>query len=138
MTSCYDKALGYLAMREHSERELEVKLSQKGYKSSDIKDTLSSLKEEGYLSDERFASAFISSRMRKMPEGRHILMMRLMEKGVSRETARCALDQYFEENGEEIKDRINSYSEKIIARKGEEKGRSFLMKKGILKNNFHS
>ena len=136
MLSCYEKALSYLASREHSEREVEVKLKNKGYKKEEIETTLKQLKEEGYLSDYRFASLYISSRMRKMPEGRAILLMRLYEKGVSREVANRALDQYFEENSEEAKEAISRYKEKIIKQKGEDKGTIFLKKKGLLSERF--
>ena len=58
-------AVGYLARREHSARQLTDKLSQKGFAPQDIADTLHSLQQRGLQSDQRFASAYCRARMQK-------------------------------------------------------------------------
>ena len=95
--SSYDKAIKLLSLREHTEKELRAKLDDKGFSGEDIDSTLERLKTEGYLSEERFASAFIRSRLRKNPEGRPILLSRLSEKGSPRDIAVAALDEAWEE-----------------------------------------
>ena len=72
-------------------------MEDKGFSGEDIDSTIERLKTEGYLSEERFASAFIRSRLRKNPEGRPILLSRLSEKGSPRDIAVAALDEAWEE-----------------------------------------
>jgi len=128
---CYDKALSLLAIREHSEKELGDKLLQKGYGKEEIAKALSQIKEEGFISDERFAKAYVSSRMKKHPEGKSLMLMRLMQKGVARVTSKKALDEYFIENNEEIQSIYKAFAEKLTAKKGREKCLMELSKRGI-------
>ena len=67
--TCYDRALKLLALREHSRKELENKLRQKGCSADDIIIALDRLEEENFLSDRRFCESYIRSRLRKSPEG---------------------------------------------------------------------
>lgn len=83
----YDKALYFLSLREYTEKELSDKLSSKGYESTDIEKALTTLKDEGALSDERYAECYVRSRLKKTAEGKRILIMRLTRKGVGRERA---------------------------------------------------
>lgn len=57
------KAMDYLARREHSRRELELKLVRKFPDSSDIDVVLDVLAAEGLQSDRRFAGSFIRLRV---------------------------------------------------------------------------
>lgn len=132
---CYDKALYLLSLREHSKGELRDKLKAKGYNREEIDSSISRLAAEGLQSDTRFCESFLRSRLRKNPEGKAILVLRLCEKGIERDVASKAVREYFEENEEDISTLISDYKSKVISRKGEEKGRAFLYKKGLL-NNF--
>ena len=71
----YDRALKLLAMREHSVKELKNKLVSKGYGKEEIEDAVQMLIGEGSLSDKRFAYAFVRSRLRRNPEGMHVLLL---------------------------------------------------------------
>ena len=93
----YERAIRLLAIREHSRFELEKKLKDKGYERLEIDEALDRLSKEGYLSDIRFSSSYIRSRLRKNPEGRSVLILRLKEKGVSSEIANEALDEVWNE-----------------------------------------
>ena len=53
--SVYDKALGLLARREHSARELKTKLAARGHKADEAAPAIEQLKERQYQSDDRFA-----------------------------------------------------------------------------------
>lgn len=55
------RALDLLARREHSRLELERKLRRAGFAASEVNETLAQLVEEGLLSDERYAEAYIRS-----------------------------------------------------------------------------
>jgi len=62
-TSAYDRALGLLARREHSRRELKLKLKQKGYEGEEAGAALDRLGEQRYQDDERFAQSLVRSRV---------------------------------------------------------------------------
>jgi regulatory protein len=55
--SAAEAALALLARREHSRRELERKLGERGYPADQIKGALDAASRDGYLSDERAAAA---------------------------------------------------------------------------------
>lgn len=88
----YDKALSILTLREHSSKELRDKLIAKGYSSGETDSAIKTLEEEGYLSDERFTECFLRSSLKKRAEGKSILIMRLVDKGVDRSLAAGAVE----------------------------------------------
>ncbi len=92
------KALACLARREHSRAELEKKLKKKEIQAADIGIVLDQLEFDGLLSNERFAQAWIRSRLRAHPEGEWGLKEGLRAKGVAKDLAA----QNIEENREEI------------------------------------
>ena len=77
-----NKAIQYLAMREHSYLELSRKLQQKGYEDAEIDHALSKLIEDNLLSDERFGEAFVRSRVSK-GQGPVRIRMELRDKGLN-------------------------------------------------------
>ncbi len=125
----YERALNLLATREHSEKELRAKLIQKGCSEKETEDALTSLKEEGALSDERFAESFIRSRLRRTPEGKSILLFRLKEKGVPDEIARSSLEKAWEE--ELYITALRKEKEKLEKKYPIDKVRLKLMQKGF-------
>lgn len=92
---CYEKALSLLSIREHTAWELKMKLLQRGFSTSVIDSTIIILKEENSLDEERFAEVFINSRLRKKAEGRALMEQRLMQKGLSKEKIKVALDSVY-------------------------------------------
>jgi regulatory protein len=60
--SAYDKALGLLARREHSRRELKTKLRQSGYEGDETVAAIDRLGEQQYQDDDRFAEILVRSR----------------------------------------------------------------------------
>lgn len=60
--SAYNKALGLLARREHSRRELRQKLDRSGYARDEAGEALDRLGEQHYQDDDRFAEALIRNR----------------------------------------------------------------------------
>ena len=61
--SAYDKALGLLARREHSRKELKTKLRQGGYEGEETTDAIDRLGEQHYQDDDRFAEALLRGRI---------------------------------------------------------------------------
>jgi len=97
----YNAALALLGRREHSQKELHTKLTTKfgshdQFLSADVEAALQRLESEGYLSDTRYAEAWVRSRMNR-GFGRERLRMELAEKGVDEAIAEEALDGKVEE-----------------------------------------
>jgi len=61
--SAYDKALGLLARREHSRKELKTKLRQGGYEGEETGAAIERLGEQQYQDDDRFAVVLLRSRI---------------------------------------------------------------------------
>ena len=59
------RAVTFLARREHSRKELYRKLADRGHEDTDIDLALLHLAEKGLQSDERFAEAFVQSRIQR-------------------------------------------------------------------------
>ena len=127
--TCYDKAVSLLAIREHTEKEIRQKLSAKGYSAEEIDSAVSKLIAERSLSEERFADSYIRSRLRKSPEGKSILRMRLKEKGTPSDVADSALSAAWE-RGDYLKP-LSLYYSTLVRRKGEEGARAVLLRKGF-------
>ena len=61
--SAYDKALGLLARREHSRKELKTKLRLGGYEGDEAHAAIDRLGEQHYQDDDRFAEVLLRSRI---------------------------------------------------------------------------
>lgn len=61
-----DKALAYLARREHSRFELTRKLERAGFALGDIEPVLDELEEKEWLSDRRFAESYVAAHRDKV------------------------------------------------------------------------
>ncbi len=107
-----DKAVEYLAVREHSENELILKLRRKGYDSETALAAVDLLKKRGYLDDRRFAEMWIESRLKKHPEGRSSLLAGLARKGVDRAIAESVLEELLDE--EQTEDALTRCIEKYL------------------------
>jgi regulatory protein len=88
----YQSALHSLRRREHSTKELQTKLSQKGFEQALINQVLVQLTNENYLSDRRFSECFIRSQISKGYGPNHIKQA-LSHKGIENELIREALDE---------------------------------------------
>ena len=101
---CYaaeSKALSYLARAEQSRFNLTRKLGAKGIEKRHIEKVLDYLEREGSLSDTRFSRAWLNARKINHLEGRSRLASELAFRGVARDVADAALDEFFSENSEE-------------------------------------
>ncbi|MBN8480897.1 MAG: regulatory protein RecX [Xanthomonadales bacterium] len=58
----FSRALGLLARREQSRRELKDKLSRNGYACDEVEDAIDDAVERGYQDDDRFAGVLARSR----------------------------------------------------------------------------
>lgn len=60
--NAYDKALGLLARREHSARELKAKLAARGSGREEAAEAIGRLQQQRYQSDDRFAESLARQR----------------------------------------------------------------------------
>ncbi len=95
------KAVTYLARAEQSRFGLTRKLIEKKYDKKYVEAALTYLESRGYLSDLRFATAWLNTRCINHYEGRSRLTAELASRGISRDIALEALDEYFSEKKED-------------------------------------
>jgi regulatory protein len=88
---CHERALGLLAVRARSRRELEQRLARAGFEADEVSVELGRLEAVGLIDDRAFArqvadQAFGANQSRRAVAGA------LAAKGVARETAAAVLD----------------------------------------------
>jgi regulatory protein len=89
----HERALGLLAVRQRSRRELERRLLQAGFEPGDVADELGRLERVGLIDDEAFARAVAEQAVGKRNEARRAVAARLAAAGVAAETATAVLDE---------------------------------------------
>jgi regulatory protein len=84
--SLHDRALGLLAVRPRSHRELRDRLLRAGFEATEIDDELARLEEVGLIDDERFARALAEHETAVRRSGSRALVGALRSKGIAPET----------------------------------------------------
>jgi len=85
-------AIRLLGRREYCEAEVRNKFRQREYPPDCVEHVISQLKDGGYLSEERFAAGFLSSRLRK-GEAPWLAARKAQQKGVKDFAIQHALDE---------------------------------------------
>jgi regulatory protein len=91
------KAKQYCAYQERSHYEVEQKLWDLGVRKADHDEIISTLIEEDYLNEERFANAFVGGKFRMKDWGRKKIYYALKEKKVSEYNIKNAMKSIDEE-----------------------------------------
>ena len=94
---CRSKALSLLDLAEHSAFMLRTKLRQRGFEPPVVETVLAQLKEKNYLDDSRFARLWVTSRLKRNPAGKSVLVSGLRAKGVSAHDAEEAVSEILDE-----------------------------------------
>lgn len=81
--SCHERALGLLAVRARSRRELETRLRQAGFAADEIDDTLERLERVGLIDDAAFARQVADHRFGTRRSGVRAVSHELLAKGVA-------------------------------------------------------
>lgn len=92
-----DRAVGYLAARARSKREIEQKLLQAGYRPCTVEMVIYKLERENLLDDADFARQWVESRSTHKL-GRNRIAQELRRKGISQEEAEEALSALDDED----------------------------------------
>jgi regulatory protein len=112
MADCYVAALRILGYRFNSEAELRRKLAAKRFDEATIAETLARLRDEKWLDDERFAAAYVRTRVLKGIGGLRI-RRELIAAGVDDDVAERAVREHAAEGEEE---RLRAAYEKLARR----------------------
>src|SRR5690242_11724917 len=100
MADCYVTALRILGYRFNSEAELRRKLLAKRFDDETIAETLARLRDEKWLDDERFAAAYVRTRVLK-GIGRLRIRRELMAAGIDDDVAERAVREIAAEGEDE-------------------------------------
>ena len=123
------KAVEYLARAEQSRFGLTRKLCEKKYERKYVDMALDFLERAGYLSDARFARAWLNTRRTNHYEGRSRLLAELQSRGISRDVSQAAVDAFFEENDED--EICRKAYEKLSKKKSGDKLAAAMMQAGF-------
>jgi len=127
------KALDLLSRREHSSQELMQKLCQRGFGRDLAERVCANLADQGLLDDERFARVYVSSRLRRKPEGPRLMERRLWQKGVPPEVSAAVLEETY--TPEVLDEALTGCLEKIQRKKADLSREEYMRK--LEKMGFH-
>jgi regulatory protein len=90
--SCQDRALGLLAVRPRSRRELERRLLQARFEPEEVREVLGRLERVGLVDDHAFARQYAEQRFGSRQEGRRAVVSGLRAAGISPQVAEATAD----------------------------------------------
>jgi regulatory protein len=90
--SCHERALGLLAVRPRSRRELERRLLQARFEADEVADVLRRLEGVGLIDDEAFARQYAEHRFGSRKEGSRAVERGLRAAGISPTLAAVAAE----------------------------------------------
>lgn len=93
-------AYRYLTIRSRSRREIEKKLSDRGFPADTVRSVLAHLDHLGYVNDASFARQWAANRQRTSGFGRLRIERELRAKGIDRDIVRETLESLVEEHPE--------------------------------------
>ncbi|MCQ2240762.1 regulatory protein RecX [Treponema sp.] len=123
-------AMTYLARAEHCRAALTQKLLKKNIDRKAIEPALDYLESVRYLDDERFAGAWLRTRSIDHAEGRIRLAAELAGRGVNRNAAKKALDEFFSDH-DEMEICRRAYRKTVAVKNDPDKIKSSLLQKGF-------
>ncbi len=99
---CLARAMRLLAARPHSVKELEKKLTARGFSEDDIRNAVEWLSQRGYLNDGDFGVKYAKMRVERARVGPARLKMDLMAKGLDGDVVSTAMSGVYGETGSEL------------------------------------
>lgn len=125
----YNYAVSILSRSAKSEKELRMKLQDKGYENQFIDNAIIKLKQQRYLDDERYSEMFINDKINFSKYGKRRIQEGLYIKGVDKEIISEKISQLSEED--EFERAMLLGAKKIKSIKDED-----THKKGVKLSNF--
>ena len=128
-----DRALAYLARREHTRLELTRKLDRAGYPEADIEPLLDDFSQRGWLSNQRFAESYVQQKQKRFGTLKlaHELRSRGVDESTVQQTLSGAIDTELERAREVWKKRFG-----VLPTNAQEKAKQmrFLQGRGFSPN----
>jgi len=98
----FEIACRYLAPRERCAVQVRAYLERHGFGADAIAETIRLLREKRFVDDFRYAQAYVEVRSQRAPRSGAWLARELFARGVDRETARRAVDEFLAGTSEEV------------------------------------
>ncbi len=105
-----------LGQREHTKKELRLKLQRRGYGEAEIAAVLENLRENGSIDDERFAEKWLDYCRGNKPMGKMRIVAELAKRGVDFTLAKAFVEREY--LGEEERDLLYRLALSLVERKG--------------------
>ena len=112
--SCHERALGLLAVRPRSRRELERRLLAARFEADEVQDVLTRLERVGLVDDEAFARQFAEHRFGSRKEGSRAVMQGLRAAGVAPSLAEAVSQEAPEDEEERASALARSRASRLI------------------------
>lgn len=93
-------AYSFLGYKPRSKKEVYKKLKENKISENAIDEILKLLTEQKYIDDSAYARLYIESKLSSKPSGRKLVKLKLLEKGIDKETADKVMDEIFNEEDE--------------------------------------
>ena len=93
-------ALRLLSLCDRSRKDLQQKLSKKGYSSEIVTRVILKLESMGYLDDSRYALRYAADAIRIKNRGPHSIKYELQQKGITREIIEETISKVFDDHDE--------------------------------------
>lgn len=116
--NAYNYAINLLSRAPKSEKELKMKMQDKGYDVIFIENVIKKLREQRYIDDERYSEMFISSKINTSKDGKRKIKEALYNKGINKEIIDEKLSSVSEE--EEIERAFLLAKKKLASMKEED------------------
>ena len=116
------------AASEHCTHELRMKLANWGIQAADASEIIKSLERRKFLSDSRFAIAYVRDKYRFGKWGRRKITLALMQKRIERDAINNALAEIDEEEYQEILFQIMRTKARAIKEGNSYEGRTRLFR----------
>jgi regulatory protein len=111
--NCHERALGLLAVRPRSRRELERRLLAARFEPDEVQDVLTRLERVGLVDDEAFARQYAEHRFGARKEGSRAVAQRLRAAGIDPALAETAAEAAPDDDEERAADLARSRATRL-------------------------
>lgn len=127
---CFSRALNILSRRDHSEKELFIKLSKADGEEA-ATSAIEKIKSLGYIDDERYAVALAKELSERKGKSERAIMAELIHRGVDKNTAENAISSLTLDECDKINILLNGkYRRKLETEKGRQQVFNALLRLG--------
>ena len=106
MLTAYEYAIKYLYRYPKTERDLKIKMYQRGYSGEDVEKAIQWLKKQWFVDDVMFAEGYIRSDVVKKGKPALLVKKKLEMKGIDRKILDEAFAKFADDMQEGIEDKI--------------------------------